>query len=321
MYHCLGTDEAGYGPNLGPLVISATLWRVPDDVPEDGLYRALRKVVSSTTPAAGVKSKRLTLADSKAVYNPAIGLARLELGALAALRVCGYRASNLAELLVELASAVSDDEATLPWHAVGVPVPLVCAADDVDRAAERLAEGLTAAGIELSAVSSRVMFPQEFNAQCESLANKSNVLTCATLSLVRALADRCVDPVLTVGCDKHGGRNTYAAALQQYVVDGLVQTVCEGRSLSTYRYVAEPRRWEFAFRVEGESRLPTALASMVSKYVRELSMHAFNSFWRSHLPDLRPTAGYAVDAGRFRASIAATAERLQLPASRWWRSR
>jgi hypothetical protein len=28
MLYLLGTDEAGYGPNLGPLVVAATLWKV-----------------------------------------------------------------------------------------------------------------------------------------------------------------------------------------------------------------------------------------------------------------------------------------------------
>ena len=31
MPYLIGTDEAGYGPNLGPLVISTTAWRLPDD--------------------------------------------------------------------------------------------------------------------------------------------------------------------------------------------------------------------------------------------------------------------------------------------------
>ena len=30
MQYLLGTDEAGYGPNLGPLVVTATVWEVPD---------------------------------------------------------------------------------------------------------------------------------------------------------------------------------------------------------------------------------------------------------------------------------------------------
>ena len=30
----IGTDEAGYGPNLGPLVVAATLWDVAGTPPE-----------------------------------------------------------------------------------------------------------------------------------------------------------------------------------------------------------------------------------------------------------------------------------------------
>jgi ribonuclease HII len=28
----IGMDEAGYGPNLGPLVVAATAWEVADEV-------------------------------------------------------------------------------------------------------------------------------------------------------------------------------------------------------------------------------------------------------------------------------------------------
>ena len=50
----LGTDEAGYGPNLGPLVISASLWEVPEGVRGDELYERLQTVIA---PAAARSAK------------------------------------------------------------------------------------------------------------------------------------------------------------------------------------------------------------------------------------------------------------------------
>ena len=44
MPYLVGTDEAGYGPNLGPLVVSATVWRV-DTLHDTDLYSRLRKSV------------------------------------------------------------------------------------------------------------------------------------------------------------------------------------------------------------------------------------------------------------------------------------
>ena len=58
----IGTDEAGYGPNLGPLTIGGTLWQVPDTSVD--LYQALDSVVS---PRRG--KGRLVVADSKQVYQ------------------------------------------------------------------------------------------------------------------------------------------------------------------------------------------------------------------------------------------------------------
>ena len=41
MAYFIGTDEAGYGPNLGPLIVTATAWRAPDDLKPDALYELL----------------------------------------------------------------------------------------------------------------------------------------------------------------------------------------------------------------------------------------------------------------------------------------
>ena len=42
MLHVIGTDEAGFGPNLGPLVVSATVWQMPGGIGVEDLRSAGR---------------------------------------------------------------------------------------------------------------------------------------------------------------------------------------------------------------------------------------------------------------------------------------
>lgn len=332
MPYCIGTDEAGYGPNLGPLVITATLWRTPDGI-DDELYAPLEHAVcAAPRKQKGTVDPRLWLADSKAVYSSAGGIEALEFGVLAALAACGMRPECLRGLLREVCGVDHESAWRLPWHGeVDVAVPLACVRERVEEASLRFAGGLKSAGIELIALASRVVFPEEFNAEVKRHGNKSTLLTQETLKLVRGMLDRCEAGEVRIACDKHGGRNSYAPALGEHVTEGrltegLVQIVRESRADSTYRWseMCESRavrRVEISFRPRSETRLPAALASMTSKYVREATMRAWNEFWKRHLPEIRPTAGYPGDAARFRKDIGATARKLKLNHSLWWRSR
>src|SRR5215213_3222578 len=77
----VGLDEAGYGPNLGPLVLASSACHVPTDAPPC-LWTALGPAVRREEhPADG----RLLIDDSKKVNQGKAGLARLEAGVLAAL--------------------------------------------------------------------------------------------------------------------------------------------------------------------------------------------------------------------------------------------
>ena len=53
----VGIDEAGLGPKLGPLVIAASRFLVPDCLNARQLYGALRSVVGR----AGCSSRRLAI--------------------------------------------------------------------------------------------------------------------------------------------------------------------------------------------------------------------------------------------------------------------
>ena len=49
--------------------------------------------------------------------------------------------------------------------------------------------------------------------------------------------------------------------------------------------------------------LPVAMASMLSKYLRECMMERFNGYWRRQLPGVTRTAGYYTDGVRFLGDI------------------
>src|SRR5262249_33086917 len=111
--------------------------------------------------------------------------------------------------------------------------------------------------------------------------------------------------------DKQGGRNNYSAMLQHALPEGLVIAQEEGRDRSVYRWLGGPREMYFSFTPRADiAHLCVALASMVSKYLREMLMGEFNRFWQGHVPGLKPTAGYPGDALRFFEAIRPHLERL-----------
>src|SRR5690348_9680141 len=78
----IGIDEAGYGPNLGPFVMTSVACRVPDKWARADLWHVLRRAVRRQSSAA---DGRLLVEDSKVVYSTTRGLHDLETGVLAVL--------------------------------------------------------------------------------------------------------------------------------------------------------------------------------------------------------------------------------------------
>jgi hypothetical protein len=60
---------------------------------------------------------------------------------------------------------------------------------------------------------------------------------------------------------------------------------------------------------------------MVSKYLRELAMKAFNEFWITRCDGLRPTAGYSVDAQRWIAEVEAARKLSGIEHEQLWRQK
>jgi len=319
----IGTDEAGYGPNLGPLVVAATAWEVAADA-----TAAEAAVLTAVAEAAA------PWGDSKRIYRGGEGFPALETGALAGLAIAaGMSASSCfstcpsswamlaAQSGLDMTATACEAAAVLD----GLAIPVAADPASIGVAATRIAARLAARGVRLVAVRCRAISPGEFNAQLDAGLNKSDILSAATLDLAAGLLTAGVAAPFgdtLVWCDRHGGRKRYAAAVARHFTDGaaagpLVQMLEETPARS--EYLVPDRRCRVEFCVGGEARAPVALASMVAKYLRELMMLAFNRFWSARVPGLAPTAGYPLDARRWWDAAAAAIEAAGLPRDAIWR--
>jgi ribonuclease HII len=327
----IGMDEAGYGPNYGPLVVGATVWEVPGNPRKVDLWRAFAGIVEQTAP---VNDSHIQIADSKQVYNPAKGLDNLEIGVLRALalhRRCAGCADGDGKASVPFAALPAsfrhlfgrvgvrpveelDGE---PWFA-GADVPLPSAQEDSlgDRWHERCHEH----GIRLRCLRADVVLTRRFNEHTRANNSKGQALSEISMRLLRHVWHECAadehDAVLILA-DKHGGRNRYHEFLPAVFGENFIRCLCESTETSRYR-VANA---EVRFETKSERHMPVALASMVCKYLRELAMKLFNRYWADRQPGLKPTAGYPLDASRFRNDIAALQKQLGIEDEILWRAR
>jgi hypothetical protein len=311
----IGIDEAGYGPNLGPFVMTSVACRVPEGVAGGDLWRLL---VAAVRRPAEPDDGRLLVADSKVVYSPARGLLALETGVLAALPPA---VPSLGPYLDRLAPAAAAELAAEPWYAGTTPLPVAVPAADCRPAAERLEEASRQGQVAWGPVRSVVVCPGRFNAVLDRHGSKGAVLGAGLTELLRWNRDALAgDDGLLFCVDKHGGRNAYAPMLQDALPGGIVVARQESMARSAYTVLGVGRDIRLTFEPRADAaHFCVALASMVSKYLRELLMLEFNRFWQAQVPGLRPTAGYPVDAARFLEAIRPALGRLGLAESAMWR--
>ncbi|MBQ2555732.1 MAG: hypothetical protein II561_04175 [Thermoguttaceae bacterium] len=384
----VGTDEAGYGPNLGPLVVGASCWQIETDAafgdgflafgdppapdgakPDkkkkkksaptgptlfdldtdrddpDATRRLIERLNAGLAPIADRKGI-FPLVDSKKLYGASKSLAALERSFLLAAALIDANALTGASFrsVLQRVAREPKDEPAPPWEDgfdAALPLdPKTGAASGLLETLPQIRARLDAEKIALADISARRVQPGEFNALVDRLGLKSDLIANVTLSAAVETVARTSgaekEPVYVVLCDKLGGRDRYAPILAERFPGAELRVLRESREASVYRLVAEagrdrtdasvafraPVKLEFHFTAKGESNAPTALASICAKYLRELSMKAFNDYWRAAVgPGLAPTAGYPVDALRFRADVDAARVKLGVSEDAFWRKK
>lgn len=318
----VGIDEAGLGPVLGPLVVSAAAFSLPDELIDVPMWDLLAGAVARKVSR---RSGAIAIDDSKKLYTSkkAGGLHHLERGVLAMLTAADRQAGSLRQLLQTVSPEALDELAGYPWYVqADMPLPTAGGATDVLLAGNAVRAAMDEAGMKMIGMRSEVVFAGQFNRLLDATGNKATATFGVTCRLIARALQRTAGRRVLVCVDFQGGRRHYLPALQRAFDGATFKVLQESDTLCVYRIDWQGRQAEVRFAVGAEkNHLPVALASMLSKYVRELFMSAFNEFWAGHVPALKRTAGYYVDGRRFYQDIQPALRRLDIDESLIYRNK
>jgi ribonuclease HII len=315
-----GVDEAGLGPILGPLVVGGAAMQGPAGADP---WAALATLVARAKHEKG----KVRVADSKKVHSGPHGLRRLEETALtlwAAWR--GDVPATLAAWLHDLGADVAALQ-RCPWYGdLDLPLPLQADRGFLQLHGELLARALQRADLAILELAVRPVDVEEWNALIAATDNKSKAHFVAysevLARLLRNLPARGDGETTHLVADRCGGRMHYGGDLRRLFPERRVEVLAEQPAVSTYRLHGGGGPVAITFSEQGEERaFPTALASCLAKYCRELLMTALNRWFARQVPGLSPTAGYYVDGHRWLDDVLPHLPRLSIPTERLVRVR
>jgi ribonuclease HII len=272
----VGVDENGLGPRLGPMIVTGALLDVGCDAGE----------FARAANAVGIGDSKGLCAHGAMRDVEATVLALLDAH-------LGLRPESFAALFEALCLDTHD---ALRGLCPDGEAPRMCFDADVALPAFGGAPGprhrdgaraLRDAGAAVRAVRFTSVCNRRLHAEQALGRSRFDVDLARMVDLVRALRGDAGAAVTAV-CGKVGGRKRYADALG--ALSPLVAIEEEVAARSAYRV---PGVGSVAFVRDADATDPAVgLASLVGKYVRELSMRRIHLDLRAHVPDLGEASGY-----------------------------
>jgi len=311
MYIYAGIDEAGYGPLLGPLLVARTVFAIPkleagpnSDPPN--LWQRLSKTVCRNLTG---RRGRIVVNDSKKVKTAAAGIKHLELGCLSFASLLGRDVQYLDQWLDLLGEDSHQNLVALPWYAPTddrpwEALPASVTSGEIAIARSMLMSTCNRIGVELADLGAAVVFEDKFNRMVTATRSKAALSFTFVAGHLLHIWQNYGRHQPQVFVDRQSGRMRYRELLAMNFPHTHIKVLDESPEYSSYQIETESgqnhKTMSVHFLVDAEqAHLPVALASMVSKYTRELLMARFNHYFRTRLPHIKPTAGYATDGKRF----------------------
>ncbi|HML74672.1 MAG TPA: hypothetical protein PKB02_09270 [Anaerohalosphaeraceae bacterium] len=307
----VGIDEAGYGPLLGPLVVSGVAFSLPQSLLKSDLWSVLNSAVSKDKKGL---AGRLLINDSKKAFSREKGPVHLLRTVLACLETISQSQNPLAsfaapqtllELLKQISPSSWGDLNRYPWYKELSSVALSWP-QDAAIAAGVWQRTLDKQQMKLLWMQTRFLEAGLYNERIDKIKNKSRVLFIEICSLIHEAFHHYADndgPMQFL-IDRQGGRMQYHQELLR-MFPGMELTILgESETLSSYEMSTGSKKMRLHFSVEADSKfLPVALASMTSKLIRELLVEELNRYFAKSCPSLKPTAGYWQDGQRYIADL------------------
>lgn len=332
----IATDEAGYGPRLGPLVIVATAWRLTPGCDIASADQMLREPVHID------KVGSFHIDDSKRIFKREKANAETPASISSIDRITDAVAHWISlpipsidtpNWIRSVATGDFDSLVKQPWFKSLATKPAISNNITTDPISDSLIRHWSQGGWQLVGIAARIIDTASFNAMLDRSGNKADLLSGSTCGLAIDLANQTYqasDESVMIQSDRFGGRAYYAGLIQHQYPDYNVRVLSESSQTSRYRLTdstlsnapqpnrrsgktkERPTTIEWSFTVGGDSFPPVAMSSIIAKSTRERLMGLLNRYFQTQTTDnpslgknLKPTAGYTVDANRFLSNLSA----------------
>jgi ribonuclease HII len=302
-----GIDEAGYGPLLGPLVVSGTVFSIPQNLLKADLWQVLQKAVSKDKKKL---AGRLLVNDSKKAYSRSSGTHHLQRTILAALNILkdASRPSipqTTEDVIKQLSPSCFCHLSEYPWYQQ-LNLTSLEPTEDLSIASGVFERTLLQNQMRILWMQTRFLEAGHYNQQLNKIKNKSRVLFIELCSLVHHIFKTFHDndSPMQFLIDRQGGRIQYHLELMKMFPGMELTILTQSETLSSYEMTDGKQSMRLHFATEADSKFfPVSLASMASKWVRELLMDELNRYFAGFCPGIKPTAGYWQDGQRFIADL------------------